>query len=99
MTSKTNTRPPATAGEFTAPACPTVRIPVPGSSPWRTARRWLSKTTPTTPPSHDIRRLGTKCYNPPIKVVTGTVVNGRVEVPPDIAEGSQVAILAPGTDE
>jgi hypothetical protein len=34
-----------------------------------------------------------------MKVVTGTVVNGKVEVPPDIEEGSQVAILAPGTDE
>jgi hypothetical protein len=34
-----------------------------------------------------------------MKVVTGTVVNGKVEVPPDIEEGSQVAILAPGSDE
>jgi len=34
-----------------------------------------------------------------MKVVTGTVVNGKVEVPPDIEEGSQVAILAPGGDE
>lgn len=41
----------------------------------------------------------TDCYNPSMKVVTGTVVNGKVEVPPDIEEGSAVAILAPGTDE
>ncbi len=30
-----------------------------------------------------------------MKVVTAQVIDGRVEVPPEIAEGSQVAILAP----
>ena len=34
-----------------------------------------------------------------MKVVTGTVVNGKVEVPPEIEEGTQVAILAAGSDE
>lgn len=30
-----------------------------------------------------------------MKFVTGTVVDGKVEVPPEIEEGSRVAILAP----
>lgn len=34
-----------------------------------------------------------------MRVVTGTVVDGKVEVPPDIEEGTQVAILAPEPDE
>lgn len=33
-----------------------------------------------------------------MKVVTGIVVDGKVAVPPEIEEGAQVAILAPGTD-
>lgn len=45
-----------------------------------------------------VRGSGPECYNPCMKVVTGTVVNGKVEVPPDIEEGSQVAILAPGNE-
>jgi len=46
-----------------------------------------------------VTRVAAKCYNPSMKVVTGTVVNGKVEVPPDIEEGSPVAILVPGPDE
>lgn len=34
-----------------------------------------------------------------MRVVTGTVINGKVDVPPEIEEGSNVAILAPGGDE
>jgi hypothetical protein len=34
-----------------------------------------------------------------MKVVTGIVVNGKIEVPPDIEEGSLVAVLAPGQGE
>ena len=30
-----------------------------------------------------------------MKVVTGTVVDGKVEVPPEIEEGCRVAVLAP----
>ncbi len=34
------------------------------------------------------------CYHAGMKLVTAQVVDGRIEVPPDIADGSQVAILA-----
>jgi len=30
-----------------------------------------------------------------MRLVTGTVVDGKVEVPPEIEEGSSVAVLAP----
>ncbi len=30
-----------------------------------------------------------------MRLITGTVIDGKVEVPPEIAEGSSVAVLAP----
>lgn len=32
---------------------------------------------------------------PTMRIVTGTVVDGKVEVPPEIEEGANVAVLAP----
>ena len=35
-----------------------------------------------------------------MKVITGTVVGGKIDVPPDaLREGAQVAVLAPDPDE
>ena len=33
-----------------------------------------------------------------MRLITGRVVNGKVEVPPEIEEGSSVAVLAPEDD-
>ena len=37
----------------------------------------------------DVRGLGTDCCNPSMKVVTGTVVNGKVEVPPTLSPSDE----------
>ncbi len=33
-----------------------------------------------------------------MKVITGKVVDGRIEIPPGLAEGTNVAILAPDAE-
>ncbi len=39
------------------------------------------------------------CYDGDVKLVTAQVVEGRIEVPPEIADGARVAILAPDDGE
>ena len=36
-----------------------------------------------------------KCYHVEMKVITAQVVDGRIDAPPEIEDGSYVAILAP----
>ena len=39
------------------------------------------------------------CYDGGMKVVTAKVVDGRIDAPPEIEDGSHVAILAPEAEE
>lgn len=54
----------------------------------------------TNPPQDASSGAKSHCYNAAMKVITGTVVDGKIDVPPDaLREGAQVAVLAPDPDE
>jgi len=42
-----------------------------------------------------VRSVRLECYAPDMKVLTGRVIEGRVEVAGDVPDGESVAVLAP----
>jgi hypothetical protein len=45
------------------------------------------------------RKGGTCCYNPAMRIASGKVVGGRVELDAELPEGAAVTVLAPEEDE
>ena len=42
-----------------------------------------------------VHEAGSSCYDDQMKLVTAQVIEGKIDVPPEIADGARVAILAP----